>query len=300
MDKSRILLLGSSGQLGKTLFNKLKDDFDLFTLNRPEIDLVDLNNLKAKIKNIKPEIIINAAAYTDVDSAETNIDLAHKINSEAPLLLARISKGLGSLLIHFSTDYVFDGMKKSAYLETDELNPLNVYGDSKMEGEKAILGSGCKAIILRTSWVYSSFRNNFLLTILNLASTQEKIKIINDQVGAPTSTELITKVTLDFIYKYRADKNLQMGLYHLSPSGETSWYGFAKEIIRLSFKENLHSKVMEKDILPISTLEYPLPAKRPKNSVLDCSKLSNTLDVNFLPWQSYLDKVIKQIIQKKL
>ena len=214
--------------------------------------------------------------------------------------MARLSNELRSLLIHFSTDYVFDGKKKTAYLETDELSPLNVYGDSKMEGEKAILSSGCKTIILRTSWVYSAFRKNFLLTILNLASTQEKIKVINDQVGAPTSTELIAQVTLDFIHKYLPNQNLQMGIYHLSPSGKTSWYGFAKEIIRLTVKENSQSKILEKDILPISTQEYPLPAKRPKNSVLDCSKLSNALDVNFLPWQSYLDKVIKQIIQKKL
>ena len=169
-----------------------------------------------------------------------------------------------------------------------------------MEGEKAILSSGCKTIILRTSWVYSAFRKNFLLTILNLASTQEKIKVISDQVGTPTSTELIAQVTLDFIYKYDSNPNLQMGIYHLSPSGKTSWYGFAKEIIRLTLKENLQLKTLEEDILPISTQEYPLPAKRPKNSVLDCSKLANTLDVNFLPWQSYLDKVIKQIIQKKL
>ena len=269
-------------------------------LNRLELDLADLNNIKPKVENIKPEIIINAAAYTDVDSAETNISLAHRINSKVPLLLAQLSKELESLLIHFSTDYVFDGKKKSAYLETDKLNPLNVYGDSKMEGEKAILSSGCKAIILRTSWVYSSYRKNFLLTILDLASTLEKIKVINDQVGVPTSAELIAQVTLDFIHKYQSSQNLQMGIYHLSPSGKTSWYGFAKEIVRLALKENLLLKISEKDVHPISTQEYPLPAKRPKNSVLDSSKLSNTLDVNFLPWQSYLDKVVKEIIQKKL
>ena len=297
MKKTKIILLGSTGQLGKTLFNKLSKDFDVLTLDRKEINLSKKIILRDYVSDAKPKILINACAYTDVDAAESNPDEAYELNSEFPGFLSEISKKVDCLLVHYSSDYVFDGKKSTPYNEKDNCLPLSIYGSSKLKGEINILESGCRNLILRTSWVYSPYRKNFLLTILNLATKQDQLRIINDQIGCPTSCSLIADITEKMLLK---NNQLESGLYHLSSSGKTSWYGFSKEIIRIAKSIGLKLIISERDIIPIETNQYPTEAERPKNSVLDCSKMTNSLDVELLTWQSYLEEVVKEVSRNKI
>ena len=295
MENPKVLLLGSSGQLGQTLFHKLRKDFDISVFNRPELNITKKTNLKKHILKIRPNFLINACAYTDVDAAETNHDIAYELNSVLPGFLAEVSKDIDCLLVHYSSDYVFDGEKKSPYKEKDNCSPINIYGKTKKQGEENILESGCRNLILRTSWVYSHYRKNFLLTILNLATSKDKLRVIDDQVGSPTSCSLIACVTENILLKNINNKDFGLGLYHLTSSGKTSWYGFTKEIIKLAKSSGLNLHLSEKDVIPIKTNQYSSPAKRPKNSVLDTSKLTNLLDEKLLTWQSCLEEVVKEV-----
>tara|TARA_B100000029_G_C17417987_1_gene903215 strand:- start:138 stop:1031 length:894 start_codon:yes stop_codon:yes gene_type:complete len=294
MENSKVLLIGSSGQLGQTLFHMLKKDFNVFILKRPELNITEKTNLRNHILDISPDFLINACAYTNVDDAETNLNLAFELNSEFPGFLSEVCKDINCLLVHYSTDYVFDGNKKGSYDEKDNCSPVNVYGKSKRQGEENILVSGCRNLIFRTSWVYSNYRRNFFLTILNLATKKDQLRIIDDQEGSPTSCSLISNVTKGMLLKSR-NKDFELGLYHLTSSGKTTWYGFAKEIVRLARNAGLKLKVSEEDIIPINTNQFPTAAKRPQNSVLDCSKLTHLLDEKLLTWQSCLEEVVKEV-----
>ena len=296
MENPKVLLLGSSGQLGQTLLHILRKDFNVFILNRPELNITQKTSLRNHILDISPDFLINACAYTNVDGAETNLDMAYELNSEFPGFLSEVSKDINCLLVHYSSDYVFDGNKKSPYNEKDNCSPINIYGKSKRQGEENILVSGCRNLIFRTSWVYSHYRENLFLTILYLAAEQDQLRIIDDQEGSPTSCLLISNVTKRMLLKSR-NKDFELGLYHLTSSGKTTWYGFTKEIIKLAKNAGLKLKVSEEDIMPINTNQFPTTAKRPQNSVLDCSKLSSFLDEKLLTWQSCLEEVVKEALK---
>ena len=297
LDKRKILLIGSSGQIGSSVESLIKGSHELVILNRPTFDFTRKEELKNLILKINPCIIVNAAAYTSVDLAEQETHLALTCNQEAPKLLAQISSSINALLIHFSTDYVFDGNKTDTYFEEDLCNPINMYGYSKRLGEVEIINSGCKHFIFRTSWVYGPFRKNFLKTILNLAVVKKSIGVVDDQTGLPTSTNLVSMIVEKFINLYIgediADKDY--GIYHLAALGKVSWHGFACSIIKGASKEGFEINIEENNVLPISSSEYPFVAKRPMHSVLNVSKLTNFLGVEIFDWEIYLTKVLQQI-----
>ena len=300
MSGQKILLLGSTGQLGQTLKQALKKDYVLTEINRPELVFSDKGGLKEKILKLNPQIIINSSAFTAVDLAEKKKKEAELANFYGPSFLARIAKKLDSLLIHFSTDYVFNGFKIQAYKETDKCNPLNVYGETKRKGELAILESNCKCLILRTGWVYSHLRSNFLLTILKLASSKSTIKVVDDQFGSPTSTEQISLACLEFTKKYLKGDINEFGLFHLSALGKTNWYGFALEILDQAEKLDFDLILSKENIVPVTSEEYGAKAIRPKNSFLDVSKILSHIDVDLFTWQAELSKVLKKVDLNRL
>ena len=282
----RILLTGSKGQVGSALERALAPLGEVSAFDRQGLDLLDLNSLRTRMERERPDIIVNAAGYTAVDRAEQEKDLAFAVNSRAAGELAREAKSIDALLIHFSTDYVFDGEKPAPYVETDAPNPLNVYGRSKLEGERAIAASGCRHLILRTSWVYAPGGRNFVNAILAAAKTRHELRVVNDQHGAPTSSEAIAAA----VARLLADPGLPQkpgGIYHLSAAGETTWHGFAKEILSM--------KGLRTRITPISSAEHGAPAPRPKNSLLDNAKLRATFGIALPDWRLGLREVSSKI-----
>ncbi|MFH0834087.1 MAG: dTDP-4-dehydrorhamnose reductase [Patescibacteria group bacterium] len=269
----KILLFGADGQLGKALKQVLSADFDLKSFSRNELDITNFAEVEKVCSEIRPDFLVNAAAFTAVDRAETERELATLVNSEAVGNLARVAKNLNAKLIHFSTDYVFDGKPQAqpaeaqrakagenfaGYFENDEPNPVNFYGGSKLAGEQKILESGCDFAILRTSWLFGDGKN-FVRTMLTLAQENTEIKVVSDQIGCPTFTEDLAKMTREIL-----KKNLS-GIFHATNSGATSWANFARKIFEL---KNLPTKV-----ITIPTKEFPTPARRPQNSILQNSKL---------------------------
>ncbi|MGR9052136.1 MAG: dTDP-4-dehydrorhamnose reductase [Gammaproteobacteria bacterium] len=266
-----VLLIGKSGQVGWELQRTLMPLGKIVSLGRADLNLESPDSIRGAIRTVNPQIIVNAAAYTAVDKAETESDLAMKINGDAPGIMAEEAKKQKALLIHYSTDYVFDGTKKQAYIETDTPNPLNHYGFSKLAGEQAIRSIGQDYLIFRTTWVYAARGQNFLNTVLRLGHEREELKMIADQFGAPTWARSIAEITAHVIKQALLEKkagDFFSELYHMTASGHTSWFGFAEKIIenmrRTHDKENVKVRVIQ----PIGTDEYPLPAKRPKNSIL--------------------------------
>lgn len=296
-----ILLLGKNGQVGWELQRALTPLGEIIALDRKLItkgeaenlkgDLNDLDALEKTILAIKPDVIVNAAAYTAVDKAESEPDLAAQINVQAPKRLAILCKQINALLVHYSTDYVFDGSGFGARIETDEVGPLSVYGQTKLNGEEAIQNSGCNHLIFRTSWVYSSKGKNFARSMLKLAVQKEQLKVINDQIGAPTSAELIADVTSHAIKKAMLNKTLN-GIYHLTASGETSWYEYSCYVIKVAREIGVRLKVSE--ICEISTSEYPTPAKRPLNSRLNCDKLCANFDLYLPSWKDGVKRMLEE------
>ncbi len=286
--KHRILLTGRHGQVGWELERMLPQVGEVFAFGREELDLADPDQIREKVRLVKPTIIVNAAAYTAVDRAEEEPELAMAINGTAPGILAEEAKKLDALLVHYSTDYVFDGTKAEPYTEEDEPNPLNVYGKTKLAGERAIQATWGKHLIFRTSWVYGMRGKNFLLTILKLAKERDEIRVVDDQVGAPTWCRTIAERTAEalciFTYPKITAFCSSYGLYHLSARGHCSWYGFAKEIISLSKEQDL----LIKQISPILSSDYTTKATRPKNSQLDHSKTLKYLLKNLPQWQEDL------------
>ncbi len=293
----KILLLGKNGQVGTELQRSLKPLGEIIALSRNEANLDDPRGLTETLNRYAPDIIVNAAAYTAVDKAEEDQASAFKINSEAVATLADYARDSGILLVHYSTDYVFDGEKPGAYVETDTPNPQSVYGRSKRAGEQAILDSQCKALVFRTSWVFSAHGNNFIKTILRLAAEKESLNIVADQVGAPTSAGLIADVTARAIAGYQAGA-IKDGIYHLTATGETSWHGLASQVVQQALANGANLKLVPGDINAIPTEAYPLPAKRPKNSRLNTRALSSALDLALPNWKIDVNRVVDQLTKK--
>jgi dTDP-4-dehydrorhamnose reductase len=293
MSHKRILLIGPNGQVGWELLRCVQPFGQVIAVGRKQneqiqtlMDLTDPDSIRRVIREIKPTIIINAAAYTAVDKAEKESDLAHTINGTAPGILAEESQRLKSLLIHYSTDYVFDGKASQPYLEKEKVNPLGVYGSSKLAGERAIQAIGGQYFILRTAWVYGQRGNNFLLTMQRLAKEREELKIVADQIGAPTWSRMIAQATTHILSLlnsplYKADIEPLSGIYHLTCAGQTNWFEFAKAIITYSDKQP--------HISPITTDEYPAPAKRPAYSVLSNAKLAENFGITLPTWDKALE-----------
>lgn len=270
---SRILITGKTGQVGYELERSLQGLGEIIAVDRSQMDLSNLQQVRDVIRSVKPTLIVNPAAYTAVDQAEREPELAQRINGEAPGVMAEEAHKLGATLIHYSTDYVFDGTKEGAYLETDPTCPVNVYGSSKLAGEQAILASGVKHLILRTSWVYSTHGKNFLLTMRRLAQERDALNIVSDQFGAPTWSRTIADTTAHIVAQSLAAADQQAwwdqysGLYHLTAQGKTTWFGFAEAIMA-------HASVPKKpQLTPIPASAYPVPAQRPANSALSSQKL---------------------------
>ena len=292
----KILLTGSNGQVGFELNKKLSALGEVIATDREELDLTNLNAIRTFIDQIKPDIIINPAAYTAVDKAESEPDLAYQINTLAPEVLADKARELDIPLIHFSTDYAFDGLKKDAYIETDQTNPQSVYGKTKCEGEEKVR-THAKHIILRTSWVFGSHGNNFLKTILRLISEKDSLNIVVDQCGSPTSASMLSDVTFKIIDTILKNKNFNdYGTYHVTTEGETNWFDYASLIASESRKLNIKVTCAPDKIHPILTSEYPTAAKRPLNSRLNTEKLKKTFMLELPHWESEVKRVLKEII----
>lgn len=287
----RILLLGKNGQVGWELQRALAPLGQLLMHDRTTCDLADKDALAHAIDMAAPDIIVNAAAFTAVDRAEKEPEIAYRINAEAVALMAKAAAERNALLVHYSTDYVFDGSKTASYIETDTPNPLSVYGNGKRQGEIAIAESGCMHLIFRTSWVFAARGSNFAKTMLRLASTQDKLRVVADQWGAPTSAELIADVTAHALHNACAE---QCGLYHLAASGETNWYEYASFVINCAAK--LGAAIKTQAIEPIATAEYPLPARRPVNSRLNCEKLQTGFNLTLPPWQYHVERMLVELI----
>lgn len=287
----RILLLGKNGQVGWELQRALAPLGQLLMHDRSTCDLADTDKLAKTIDASAPDIIVNAAAFTAVDRAEIEQEAAFNINGEAVAVMAKMAADRNALVVHYSTDYVFDGTKNAPYLETDTPNPLSVYGASKLQGEAAIVASGCAHLIFRTSWVFATRGANFAKTMMRLASTQDKLRIVADQWGAPTSAELIADVTAHVL---RIIRPAHSGVYHLAASGETNWHAYASYVI--GGAAALGATVQTTAIEPITTAQYPLPAKRPANSRLNCTRLESIFDLTLPPWQHYVDRMLMELI----
>ena len=278
----KILITGSNGQLGQALLKQLSVH-NLIPINRDDCDLINLDKIKHTIDQNIPDLIINTAAYTNVDQAEEDKDIAFKINNLAPKIMAEKALELNIPLIHFSTDYVFDGEKSEGYIETDLENPLGVYGESKLAGDQSIQNVGGQFYIFRTSWIYSSGNNNFASKIKKLSFKHDALKVVSDQFGVPTSAEFIAKSIFKIIPRL---KNNNVGIYHLVPDGQSSWYEFAKLIIG-----SKNPKFNLQNLSPISSDLYQGRAKRPKNSILNNQKIKDIFSLDIESWEKYYDEL---------
>ncbi len=295
--QKKILLTGVKGQVGHALKTRLLE-YELFALSREQLDLSNVHNIRCVVREIKPDLIINPAAYTAVDKAETEPELAYAINATAPQILAEEAARLNAAFIHFSTDYVYDGTKATPYVEDDTTNPVSVYGKSKLAGEDTIRQVGLPHLILRTSWVYGAYGKNFLKTILRLASEHDSLRIVEDQFGAPTSSESIAEGIVKLVNVWQPDLENQTGVYHFTNTGSTSWHGFSCEIVnqynQLAAIHNWPAlKTNIKNIIAITTADYPTPAVRPANSRLDNTKLKKIFNVELPSWQQGLQQVMQ-------
>ncbi|WP_085629765.1 dTDP-4-dehydrorhamnose reductase [Pseudomonas sp. R16(2017)] len=296
----KILLLGKSGQVGWELQRSLAPLGELICLDRhgaPGLcgDLADLDGLRATLQTVRPDVIVNAAAYTAVDKAEAERELAERVNAQASRVMAEEAARQGAWLIHYSTDYVFSGEGAAPWLETDAVAPLNHYGASKAAGEQAIIASGCKHLIFRTSWCYGSRGGNFAKTMLRLARERASLDVVADQVGAPTGADLIADVTAHAIQQVQQRPELA-GVYHLVAGGEVSWHGYAAFVIGLA--RDLGEELAVTQINPIDSAAYPTPARRPLNSRLSNQKLRDNFSLHLPDWQSGVTRMLREILNK--
>ncbi len=285
----KMLVTGKNGQVGWELQRALASLGEVVAVDRSILDLTSPDSIRAVIREVKPNLIVNPAAYTAVDKAESEPDIAQAVNGVAPGVMAEEAKRLGAALIHYSTDYVFDGSKVGPYVEDDPTCPINVYGKTKLAGEDAIRAVGLPHLILRTSWVYGVRGKNFLLTILRLAKEREELKIVGDQIGAPTWSRLIAETTAQIVAQRLAVLQELNGTYNFTAAGNTSWHGFASAIVQGGGLEK------QPRLLPIPTSEYPLPAPRPKNSVLSNDKLRKEFGVAMPDWQLCLALAMQEL-----
>jgi dTDP-4-dehydrorhamnose reductase len=299
----KLLLLGKNGQVGWELQRSLAPLGELVALETASTDhcgdLSRLDDLAATVRAVKPDIIVNAAAYTAVDKAESDAERARTVNALAPGVLAREAKALGAWLVQYSTDYVFDGSGSQPWVETDATGPLSVYGTTKLEGEQAIAGSGCCHFIFRTSWVYAARGGNFAKTMLRLAKERDKLTVIADQIGAPTGAELLADVTtlaLRSALTAGSRRDELSGLYHLAAAGETSWHGYASFVLATARAAGVALKLGEGAVEPIPTSAYPTPAKRPHNSRLNTAKLRDAFGLTLPPWQTGVARMLAEAL----
>ena len=297
----KILLLGKNGQVGWELQRSLAPLGEVIALDRSSRDycgdLSDLSGLAETIRHITPDVIVNAAAYTAVDKAESETELAQLINADAPAVLAQEAKRIGAWLIHYSTDYVFDGCGTVPWQETDATGPLGVYGATKLAGEQAIQNSGCQQLVFRTSWVYGARGNNFAKTMLRLAQERGSLTVINDQFGAPTGADLLADVTAHAI-RVAMLKPEMAGLYHLVAGGETTWHGFASFGIGFAQQHGHDLKSTVEKISPVATSAFPTPATRPGNSRLKTEKLQTNFTLTLPDWQAGVTRMLTEFLEK--
>jgi dTDP-4-dehydrorhamnose reductase len=293
----RILLTGKNGQVGSELARLLPAD-SLTAVGRSELDLAKPGDLRAMIARVRPDLIINAAAYTAVDQAENEEPLARVINAEAPGIIAEEARKIGAFLVHYSTDYVFDGTKRTPYVEEDRAHPLGVYGRTKLAGEEAIRAAGVPHLILRTAWVYATSGRNFLLTVLRLASTRDELRIVNDQFGAPTWARAIADATARLVSRGTPFLDGHSGTYHLTAAGETTWYEFAVAILA-GTRDQFHdtawfgaATARRTIVVPITTQEYPTSARRPAYSVLSNARFAGTFGFALPDWRFQLSAAL--------
>lgn len=290
-----ILLFGANGQVGWELQRSLSLLGTVAPLDRSAVDLSSADAIRSVIKSYAPSAIVNAAAYTAVDKAEQESELAFAINSTAPRIMAAAAGSTNIPFIHYSSDYVYAGDKPGPYLETDATGPLSAYGSSKLAGDEAILATRAQAVILRTSWVYAARGANFLKTMLRLAKERETLRIVGDQVGTPTSAELLADVTAHVLKRMLADSSVK-GVYHCAAAGETSWHGYARFAITQARALGAELRLEPTNIAAINTAEYPTPAKRPSNSRLSCASLENTFGLQLPAWEVHVLRTLKEIL----
>jgi dTDP-4-dehydrorhamnose reductase len=298
-----ILLLGKDGQVGWQLQRSLAPHGEVVACGRAECDLADPDQLRAVVRAVRPGLIVNASAYTAVDKAESEPELAAQINAHAPGVLAEEAKLLDALLVHYSTDYVYDGTKSAPYVESDPTAPQGVYGASKLAGEAAIRAVDGKSIIFRTSWVFGARGANFVKTMLRLAREREQLGVVNDQIGSPTPAALIATVTGNVLAMLRRGQLLESGenrLYHLAAANPVSWHAFACAILGQAQKTpGFELKCGPEGVRAISTAEYPTPARRPANSRLDCTRLERDFDLRMPDWHPYLVRMLQLLALKQ-
>ncbi|HQS03896.1 MAG TPA: dTDP-4-dehydrorhamnose reductase [Halothiobacillus sp.] len=293
----KILLLGKNGQVGWELQRSLAPLGEVIALDSRSTDycgdLANLSGLSETVDRLRPDVIVNAAAYTAVDKAESELELARMVNALAPGVLAQAAQRCGALLVHYSTDYVFDGSGDTPWCETDTVAPLSVYGQTKLDGERLIAEQCANHLIFRTSWVYAARGNNFAKTMLRLAKERDKLTVINDQFGAPTGAELLADVTAHAI-RQTVTKPELAGLYHLVASGVTTWHEYARFVIAQAMHVDIPIKVKLDDIAPVPTTAFPTPAKRPHNSRLNTSKLQTAFDLVLPPWEQGVTRMLTE------
>jgi dTDP-4-dehydrorhamnose reductase len=291
-----LLVTGRRGQVGSAVADELMGRVKLIGYERGSLDLADPDAIRQRIRHARPDVIVNAGAYTAVDQAESDESVAHAVNAVAPGVLGEEAKRANALLIHFSTDYVFDGSKRTPYVEEDAVNPVSAYGRTKLAGERAVAASGCRHLTLRTSWVYGPQGKNFMLTMLRLAETRDELRVVNDQRGAPTSSRALARLVRALLDRGDAGELARAqvdrlaeasGLYHATAGGETTWFGFAQAIFESAAKRNASLKVPR--VVPIATREYPTPAKRPAYSVLSNARLASKLGTAIPDWHEGLE-----------
>jgi dTDP-4-dehydrorhamnose reductase len=288
-----VLLFGRAGQVGGEVLRLLEGRADVTAPAEGDLDFRDENGLRTAVQGARPTVIINAAAYTAVDRAESEPDIAHAVNAVAPGVLAEEAARVGALFVHYSTDYIFDGTKGVPYVEADPPAPLGVYGRSKLEGERRVLVAGGRSVILRTSWVYGPRGNNFLVTMLRLFLERDEVRVVDDQVGAPTTARYLAQATLRVVEADPA--TAACGLFHVTAGGRTSWCGFARRILELDRRPAKRCV----RVVPIATSAYPTPARRPAWSVLDSSRFSDAFGFAQRLWEELLEEVMAEVVARR-
>ena len=286
----RVLVTGAAGQVGAEVARLLQGRGEVSARDRSTLDLEKPDDIRWCVRDVRPDVIVNAGAYTAVDRAESEQARAHAVNAVAPGILAEEAKRAGALLVHYSTDYVFDGALERAYVETDATDPLSVYGRTKLEGERAVAAAGGRHLILRTSWVYAPRGRNFMLTMLRLAAERDTLRIVDDQRGAPTSSAQLARATLALLEASPEHS----GIYHATASGVTTWFGFAGAIFQAR-RRRLGEDFRIPALVPIATADYPTPARRPRNSVLSNAKLENVFGIRLGDWREGLEEALEAL-----
>lgn len=296
MGQPRILVTGKNGQVGHELQRSLAPLGEVIAVDVEDCNLANTADIVSLVEKVKPGLIVNPAAYTAVDKAEEEPVIAYAINATAPKVLAAQANLLHIPMIHYSTDYVFDGLKAGAYVEDDAANPQSIYGKTKWQGEKNVRAMCAHHVILRTSWVFGAHGGNFLKTILKLAQDRDVLNIIGDQYGAPTSARLLADATSVIARELLVGETTKYGTYHLVAGGETSWYGYAQKVVALANQLGFKTKIQAGEIAPIPSEAYPLPASRPKNSRLNTVKIQNVFNLEIPDWSVDVEQVLKQVI----